>query len=328
MKALNGGQQDLLPEGERIDAQPQWFKDALAQKPQDCSVSYQEGKLHYRYWPHQSDERSESVANVVLVHGGGAHARWYDFIAPLLSPYYNVISVGLPGMGDSDWLKHYTRDIMAEAVITMVRDVGFKTKPAIVGHSMGGMVSLMTAHLYHDELAALMICDFHVKPPHAHEEWYMEEDENGDLKPRPTMPTRVYDDFDTALARFRLQPEQPCANQFIVDYVGEHSLREVDGGWTWKFDPHMFRDFPLGADWPEIYQNLPLPLAAMFGELAHDHETISRNDTIAYMQSLRPEAPHFDLLGAHHHVLLDQPLGFASAITLQMQAWHAQGAFE
>ena len=35
MKAQNGGQQDLLPAGERIDAAPQWFQDALANTPQD-----------------------------------------------------------------------------------------------------------------------------------------------------------------------------------------------------------------------------------------------------------------------------------------------------
>ena len=56
----------------------------------------------------------------------------------------------------------------------MVRDAGFTTKPAIIGHSMGGMVNLMTSHLFPNELAALMMCDYYVRPPHAHEEWYME----------------------------------------------------------------------------------------------------------------------------------------------------------
>jgi len=264
---------------------------------------------------------------MVLVHGGGAHARWYDFIAPLLTPYYNVIALDLPGMGDSGWLAAYKREIMAEAVITMIRDANFPSKPALIGHSMGGMVSLMTAHMFAQELAALMICDFYVKPPHAQEEWYMEEDENGELRPRPTMDTRIYEDYDTALGRFRLQPEQPCANQFIVDYIGAHSLREVEGGWTWKFDPHMYRNFPIGNDWSQMYENLPLPLSCMYGELANDYEKISRQDVIAFMKSLRPDAPHFDLLGARHHVLLDQPLAFASTLVLQMQAWKSQEVF-
>lgn len=323
MKALNGGQQDLLPAGERIDEPPQWFRDALDNAPQDHFVAYRQTNLHYRQWRGPSAD----TPNIVLVHGGGAHARWYDFIAPLLTPYYNAISLDLPGMGDSGWLQEYNREIMAEAVINMVRDAGFTTKPAIIGHSMGGMVSLMTSHLFPNELAALMMCDYYVRPPHAHEEWYMETDENGVMRPRETRPTRIYKDFETALARFRLQPEQPCANQFIVDYIGEHSLHEVDGGWTWKFDPHMYRDFPLGKDWPEIYKNLPLPSAAMFGALSHDWENITRDEIIDFMRQQRPNMPHFDLLNAHHHVLLDQPLAFASSVKQQMENWQAQGVF-
>ena len=42
MKAQNGGQQDLLPAGERIDAAPQWFQDALANTPQDKKTAFEE----------------------------------------------------------------------------------------------------------------------------------------------------------------------------------------------------------------------------------------------------------------------------------------------
>jgi pimeloyl-ACP methyl ester carboxylesterase len=324
MKAQNGGQQDLLPNGELVDYQPQWFKQALAIKSEDKYADFQDARLHFRSWAGPSPD----APNVVMVHGGGAHARWYDFIAPLVAPQYNVISVDLPGMGDSGWLQKYDRDIMADGVMAMVRAAGFTAKPAIIAHSMGGMVSLLCAHNYHQELAALMICDYYVRPPYAHEEWYMEKDENGVLSPRPTRDTRVYEDFDTALARFRLQPEQPCANQFIVDYIGGHSLREVEGGWTWKFDPHMYRNFPIGDDWAEIYANVPLPLSAMFGELAREHDDISREELVGYMQGLRPQSPHFDLLAARHHVLLDQPLAFASSVMMQMQSWQTQGAFD
>ena len=324
MKTDNGGQQAFVPAAELIEHAPEWFIQAIETAAEERQVAYEQTHLNYRKWTGPSAD----AANIVMVHGGGAHARWYDFIAPLVTSKYNVISVNLPGMGDSGWLQNYNREIMAEGLITMVRDAGFTTKPAIIGHSMGGMVSLRCAHMFHEELAALMICDYYVRPPHAHEEWYMEEDENGELRPRPTRETRVYESFDEALGRFRLQPEQPCANQFIVEYIGGHSLREVEGGWTWKFDPHMYRDFPIGDDWPQVYRDLPLPLSAMFGELAREHDTLDRDELIGYMQGLRPQSPHFDLLQARHHVLLDQPVAFATAIDQQMAAWHAQGLFD
>ena len=45
MKAQNGGQQELLPAGERIDEAPQWFCDALANQPQDKNVAYEKRKF-------------------------------------------------------------------------------------------------------------------------------------------------------------------------------------------------------------------------------------------------------------------------------------------
>ena len=46
-------------------------------------------------------------------------------------------------------------------------------------------------------------------------------------KPRPT---RVYTSREAAEGRFRLAPEQPCENQFILDYIAEHSVREIAKG--------------------------------------------------------------------------------------------------
>ena len=70
-----------------------------------------------------------------------------------------------------------------------------------------------------------------------------------------------------------------------------------------------------------------MPLSAMFGELARQNDVLERDELINYMQGLRPQSPHFDLKQARHHVLLDQPEAFASAIDQQMANWQAQGVF-
>ncbi len=328
MKTENNGQQKLVPPGELIDFQPEWFKAALAQTPQDRLIDFNGSKAHYRLW---QGPRADAEA-LVLMHGDGAHARWFDFIAPLLTPYYHVMAADLPGMGDGGWLADYSRDIMADAIIAMVRDANFTGKPAIIAHSFGGLIGMIAAHHYADEIAALMICDFHVKPPHAHEEWFEKITEPRKL--------RVYATREAAEARFRLAPDQPCENQYILDYVAEHSVREMtadvsDGlrampretGFTWKFDPAIYVNFRLGDDLPEIYKTLPIPLAAMFGALAHDFDTVSRLDLIAHMRALRPDAPHFDIAGAHHHIMLDRPHAFTSTILAMMANWRAGGVF-
>ena len=306
MKAQNGGQQELLPAGERIDEAPQWFVDALANKPQDKTWPMTKRKFIIANGRPDAD-----APNLVLVHGGGA-MRWYDFIAPLLSPYYNAISVDLPGMGDSGWLQTISAKLWPKRSSPWCA-MRFTSKPAIIGHSMGGMVSLMTSHLYHGELAALMMCDYYVRPPHAHEEWYMEEDENGVMR-RAKHARPAFMKILTRLWRaFACNPNSHAPiNLLSISSVNIHCARSKVAG-RGNLTPYVSR-LPHGRDWPEIYRDLPLPTAAMFGELSHDWENITRNEIIAYMKSLRPNMPHFDLLGARHHVLLTSRWGLPPAL--------------
>ena len=51
-------------------------------------------------------------------------------------------------------------------------------------------------------------------------------------------------------------PPQGCENQYIMDYIGEHSLKQVDEGWTWKFDDTMFSKFDFGTQMHEDLANL------------------------------------------------------------------------
>ena len=38
-------------------------------------------------------------------------------------------------------------------------------------------------------------------------------------------------------------PPQDCANPYFLDYIGRHSIMEVEDGFTWKFDDQMFAKF-------------------------------------------------------------------------------------
>ena len=40
---------------------------------------------------------------LLFVHGNGAHAHWWDFIAPYFAEHYNVAALTFSGMGDSEW---------------------------------------------------------------------------------------------------------------------------------------------------------------------------------------------------------------------------------
>ncbi len=328
ISVTNGGQQALIPARERLDFQPVWFQTALAQTPRSFRIPFQGRQIAVREW-----KPAQTAPGLVLVHGNGAHARWWDFIAPLLLPHYHIVAFDFPGMGDSDWLPHYSREIMAQALIEVVRGSAFAGKPAIIAHSFGGMISVVATDLYGGELAATLICDYISPPPEFHKEWY---DDRSD-----SPPTRVYDSFDAAYQRFRLLPEQPCENEFIVDYIARHSIRDLsiaDGvnrddrqgpGFTWKFDTKIYDDFPIGSDLSEKWQAINIPLAYMFGGLSHNSDVreFTQPAIREHVRAVRPDVPFYDIPGAHHHIMLDRPHAFASVVASQMEQWRAAGRF-
>lgn len=310
-----------LPAEDVIHHQPQWFREALATPRESRRVMVDGANIHYLRWGNDDPKRP----GILFVHGNGAHAYWFSFIAPLLLDRYNVASMDLGGMGDSDWREAYSRESFAHEIGAVAFDAGLGPKPVVVGHSFGGFVTLMAGKHYGDRLGGIVLADFTVRPPEEAHEWFIDGGRR---------PTRIYPDYETARARFRLAPLQPCANGFIVDYIGGLSLREVkkgdnpgrrpsaEAGWTWKFDAELFNGLRMGGDHAEIYKHLACKGATMLGLESRDYDPA----TVAFLRKLAPEKPVFTIAGAQHHIMLDQPHAFAAAVATLMAQWEAEGA--
>ncbi len=333
MDMHNGGQQALLPDNERIRFHPRWFTEALACPGDVKRLDFRGRTLNSLHW-----KPDHPAPGLIFIHGNGAHARWFDFIAPLLVPHYHMVALDLPGMGDSDWQQEYSRDIMSEAVLETIRQSDFAGKPALVAHSFGGMVAVNAMDLFPEEMAAALICDYIAPPKKYHQEWY-------DDRIAPSPPTRVYAQLEEALDRFRLMPEQPCENEFIIDYIARHSVRAVGddrgvnavmrdqhrtAGYTWKFDSKMYDGFIVGDDLVDKWIGSTVPLAFMFGGLSHNEDTRSfqQPEIARFVRSQRPDVPFYEIPGARHHIMLDRPHAFAACVAAQMEHWRAQGLFQ
>lgn len=97
---------------------------------------------------------------VLLVHGLGyyAHRDWRHVI-PELSKRYRVIAVDLPGFGGSPALPQgYSFDALA-AVLAKVLDNHALARVHVVGHSLGGALSLHFAHTYPQRTDRLVLVD-------------------------------------------------------------------------------------------------------------------------------------------------------------------------
>src|SRR6185295_6977267 len=284
---------------------PKWFEEALAIKPESNFVTVGGARVHYLRWG------DKAKPGLLLVHGNAAHAHWWDFIAPFLARDYNVAAMDLSGMGDSDWRPDgYAMELFAREEIAVCEDAGMyklDEPPIIVAHSFGGFVTMLTGGLYGDRLAGVVIVDSPVNPP----------DRPGGPPKREIKPHNVYSSLAAAMARFRLMPPQTSENLYLVDWVARNSLKEVAGGFTWKFDPAIWQRFSIG-DTAERLKATRCRIAVFRGE----HSVLLPPQIGEYMFNLLGRsAPMVEIPQAQHHIMLDQPLALVAALRALLADW-------
>ena len=104
-------------------------------------------------------------------------------------------------------------------------------------HSMGGWVAITAAVEQGSRLDGIVVLDSPVRRRAPEEEAAAEGAAFG--------PLRTYPTLEAALACFRTVPDQPTSLPYVLDHVARTSVRKVDDGWTWKFDPLVLFDRPV-----------------------------------------------------------------------------------
>ena len=281
---------------------PSWFTGALAHRPASRTVEVNGCDIHYLQW---GDPTKPAL---VLIHGGAAHAHWWSFIAPQLTHHYFVTALDLSGHGDSGRRTAYSAEQWANEVMAVFDDSGGLGRPIIVGHSMGGIVAIVTAARFGEELDGAIMIDAPVRRPDPE----TEEGERGRMFRNP----KTYPDLETAVEHFHLQPPQPCENGFIVDHIARTSLHETPDGWTWKFDPAVFQR--AGSTVHEYLADTKCRIALMHGEMSD----LLTPDVQEYMEELTGRnAPTIEIPQSYHHVPLDQPLALIAALRAILADW-------
>ena len=277
---------------ELITTNPDWFDQALDKEHISNFVEVNGARIEYMEWGTPENQ------SVIMLHGTNAHAHWFKFIGSMLSEKYHFVVMSFSGMGGSDWRSFYTRDTFVDDVWGVVKDTGMKD-PIVVGHSFGGMVSLITASKHSEDMSGLLLVDFVVNKPEEHHEWYEDR--------VPARPPRIVKERGELIKRFRLMPPQQCINQYLVDYIADHSIRETEKGWAWTFDPSAYDGLIIGSDHSKILSELSCPVGFYYGE----HTIEFKEGELQTMKDLLPEdSPVFGLRNAQHHLMLDQPLPF------------------
>jgi len=109
------------------------------------TVEYKEKKIGYR--------TIGSGKTVMLVHGFGEDSRVWDQQVEFLKKNCFLIVPELPGTGDSEFLEDMSMEGMAGALAAILENEK-KTDCLMIGHSMGGYITLAFASLFPEKLKA------------------------------------------------------------------------------------------------------------------------------------------------------------------------------
>jgi pimeloyl-ACP methyl ester carboxylesterase len=278
---------------------PAWFTDAVGTPAETAVIEVGDVPIAYRAYG------APGPAGMVLVHGGAAHSRWWDHIAPLLSAGHRVAAIDLSGHGDSGRREKYTLDAWAHEVMAVAAAAGIAGPPVIVGHSMGGFVALRTAGLYGSDLAGIVVIDSPVQD--------LTPEDRAARDSRAFGPLRVYPNAEDAIARFRPIPDQPTL-PYVRAHVAATSIRPVDGGWSWKFDPAIFG---RAQATPALLHQLECRVALFHAE----HGIVPPQTTELMYDKLGRRAPVIEVPAAGHHVMLDHPIALVTGLRTLLSDW-------
>ncbi len=290
---------DLLPDA------PTWFRDALGVPFDDVFVEVDGAAIHAIAWGEPGRR------GLVFVHGGGAHAHWWTHVAATFADEFRVIAVDLSGHGDSAHRDDYMLDQWTREVLTAADHAGIAGPPVVIGHSMGGFVTIATAALHPQRVAGAIVCDSPVTAPDHEIRAHGRRDAFGQL--------RTYPAVDDALARFRTVPEQDDNLDFVIDHVARRSLHQVDGGWQWKFDPHIFESF--GGEMRGVATPLLSQVRCRLALLRSEFGLVTRDIGVEMYEALGRVAPVIELPQTGHHPMLDQPLILLAALRTLLADW-------
>jgi pimeloyl-ACP methyl ester carboxylesterase len=265
--------------------------------PQSRYVDRDGLRLHHLDWG------SEGRHPVVLVHGSRLHAHvWNDF-GRRFRDRYHVIAVDQRGHGDSGWCASagYQLDALCRDLRSVVEARGLK-RYTLIGHSLGGRVSMLYASRHQAEIERLVLVD--ITPGRASAPTAPQR--GGGAQPR---------DFETEDAAIEyLARAMSRAPRSLVEESVRHGLRRNDAGrYVWKYDPVLFKQrvaLPPGVDLWNAMSTVAVPTLLQYGS----ESDVVNADLAERLRTTMPRCTVERIEGAGHGLFTDRPDAFSSSV--------------
>jgi pimeloyl-ACP methyl ester carboxylesterase len=239
------------------------------------------------------DERNPTL---ILLHGGGSNAHWWDHIAPHLTDRYFVIALDFRGHGISEYPEELVVGAFNDDLELLIEHLG-DDEVVLIGHSMGCHIAVDHASR-HPATRGLALID-------------ISRGTTKSARRRSRLALRMrgtYARREDAIERFQFVPEAPHATQALRLEIARQSVREECGGrFGFCFDP---RWFTLGARPAPDYSKILCPTLILRGS----HSTILSDKGARDFAAELADARFVVIQDAGHHVHIDRPAATLAAL--------------
>jgi pimeloyl-ACP methyl ester carboxylesterase len=280
--------------------------------PRHSFIDAQGLQIHYLEWGHSDGEP------LILVHGYLDLAdSWRAFVAALETgqPNLRVIAPDCRGHGDSGWIGaggyyHFPDYVFDLDCVVRAHSLDSFT---LIGHSMGGTISLLYAGTFPERVKKLVLIEG-IGPigmtfsdaPLKMEKWITELHERG----RPNF--REYTSL--AAGASQLRQTNPRLSENTALEIARAAMKQNDRGkWIWKFDPLHRTTAPqpfYTAQALEFLRRIQCPVLLIDGEQSRQTRRTDkqeRYEAIANHQCVT-------INGAGHMVHQDNPDQLADVV--------------
>jgi len=233
-----------------------------------------------------------------FLHGGSAHAHWFDAVVPAFVDSFHIISLDQRGHGESDWAPdaRYGTEQFASDLVGVMDHLGW-AQMVVVGHSMGGHNAMGFSAWHADRVRGLCVVDSRPSLP---AERLQAMHRRGHRGPRR------HETLDSALRSFRLLPAETLAAPDLLEHLGRQGITQRDGRFLYRFDPQC-NGARNPADGWSLLPQIKAPTLLVRGELS----PIMPEEMAERMKAAIPNARLVTMLGVYHHLVLDAPEAFS-----------------
>ncbi|TDI90734.1 MAG: alpha/beta hydrolase [Chloroflexi bacterium] len=246
-------------------------------------------RLHYVDWG------NEDAPPMLLVHGGRDHCRNWDWVAERLRDDYHIIAPDLRGHGDSQWVigGGYNQIDYVYDIAQLLSQKNM-TPTTIIGHSLGGSISLLYSGLYPKTVTKLVSIEGMGPPPAMIKERIEQPMEDrlhlwvNELRKLSGRIPKRYPSLEEAYER--MQKENPHLTEDQARHLTIHgSNQNEDGSYSWKFDNYVRNFPPIGLNFEDqydLYKRISCPTLLIRGaeSWAMDPEKDGRANTFQNVQ--------------------------------------------